>query len=46
MNTFYSANLIENKIEIEVDYIELDDVITEVRGGRLHIHLERGSVLW
>ena len=32
----------ENKIEIEVDYIELDDVITEVRGGRLHIHLERG----
>lgn len=32
----------ENKIEIEVDYIDLEDVITEVRGGRLHIHLERG----
>ena len=32
----------ENKIEIEVDYIDLDDVVTEVSGGTLHVHLKRG----
>jgi len=32
----------ENKIEIEVDYVDLEDVITEVRGGKLHVHMDRG----
>ena len=32
----------ENKIEIQVDFIDLDDVVTEVQGDRLHVHLERG----
>ncbi len=32
----------ENKIEIEVDYIDLDEVVTEVRGGKLVVRLVRG----
>ena len=31
------------KVRVEVDGIDLDDVITEVSGSRLLIHLERGN---
>ncbi|MDH5366680.1 MAG: DUF2807 domain-containing protein [Cyclobacteriaceae bacterium] len=31
------------KIRVEVEGIDLDDVITEVSGGRLLIHLDRGN---
>lgn len=33
----------ENSIEIEVSRIDLDRVITEVRGDRLSVHLRRGN---
>lgn len=33
----------ENKIELEVDYVDIDRVLTEVRGGSLHVHMERGN---
>lgn len=31
------------KVRVEVDGIDLDDVITEVSGDRLNIHLDRGN---
>lgn len=33
----------ENKIELEVDHVDIDRVLTEVRGGSLHVHMERGN---
>ncbi len=33
----------ENKIELEVDYVDLEDVLTEVRGGSLRVHMDRGN---
>lgn len=33
----------ENKIELEVDYVDIDRVVTEVRGGSLSVHMERGN---
>lgn len=33
----------ENKIELEVDYVDIDRVLTEVRGGSLHVHMDRGN---
>lgn len=33
----------KEKVRVEVDGIDLDDVITEVSGGRLQIHLDRGN---
>lgn len=33
----------ENKIELEVSYVDLEDVLTEVRGGSLHVHMKRGN---
>lgn len=32
----------ENKIELDVDYVDLRDVITEVRGGQLRVHMDHG----
>lgn len=33
----------ENKIELEVDFVDIDRVLTEVRGGSLRVHMERGN---
>lgn len=33
----------ENKIELEVDYVDIDRVLTEVRGGSLRVHMDRGN---
>ena len=33
----------DNSISIEVSRIDIEDVITEVRGGKLYVHLSRGN---